>query len=141
MTIMKYSLVLLTAISLFACSAEVSTTGDDADVETAAPTSSALSWDEFFAKAGEEGDAFVGQEVTIKAYCWGTSSTVSGDKFLDVGKKPMEGFVQITFQCSFADGTDIDGIEKDSEVTIKGTVAEANSFGERAQLTNCSLVQ
>lgn len=72
-------------------------------------------------------DESQGKEITIKAISWGTSNTVSGDVYLNLGDEALSGFKQAKVVAVFgAEKEEIaKALSKDSQVTLKATVGES----------------
>ena len=83
----------------------------------------------------------MGTEITIKAISWGNNGTSTGETQMSLGDEKLDGMQQAHLVAVFseADTAASEGVEKDSEVTIKATVGE-QAYGA-VKLTNPTIVK
>ncbi len=83
----------------------------------------------------------MGTEITIKAISWGNNGTSTGETQMSLGDEKLDGMQQAHLVAVFSevDTAASEGVEKDSEVTIKATVGE-ETYGA-VKLTNPTIVK
>lgn len=113
---------LMLGVLLTACSTEVETTTNGENTENA--ESSAMTC----AELKEKVDELEGKEVTLKAISWGSLGSTTGEVSLNLGDEKLEGMKQAPVVAKFSEANaDVaNGVERDSEVTIKATVNGMN---------------